>query len=190
MIHYTNNKSIVVYFLACFVFWLSILSVLMISSLPETIITMRQLDKIRATAMVPEGWAFFTKNPREENIVLFNKQGDKWKLKTIRTGSSENLYGLNRNSRMGSQELGMILLNLGEPNWKNIKGKINDPANLLILDTMKAKEVVTISRYPLFSGVYVVQQAGLVPWAWYTSNPNIILDSKVCKIKVKSEWKH
>jgi antimicrobial peptide system SdpA family protein len=182
------NRRIYLYFTLSFLFWFSILFVLFLSSISDSIIRISKKSRIRSTVFMPEGWAFFTKNPREENFVLYTKEADGWNLKTIRAGSYKNIFGLNRGIRMANQELGMLLMNLSNPRWVDMKGRITDPSNAVLLDTLPATSVISNSHYPIFKGDYILQRVTHVPWVWYSSNPDLVMDSKISKIHILS-WR-
>jgi len=178
------NRRIYLYFAFSFLFWLFILFFLLIASISESIINVSRISKIRSTVFMPEGWAFFTKNPREENFVLYKKEGHGWDLKTIQAGSYKNIFGLNRKIRIANQELGMLLSNYTNPQWVDLKGRMNDPSNTVLLDTLSARDVVDHSHYPIFTGEYILQKVYNVPWVWYSSNPDLVMDSKISKIHI------
>jgi antimicrobial peptide system SdpA family protein len=183
------NRRIYLYFTLSLLLWFSVLFFLLIASLSESIVHVSRISKVRSTMLMPEGWAFFTKNPREENFVMYKKEPGGWELKTIRAGSYRSIFGLNRDIRIANQELGMLLTNYTDARWVDLKGRINDGSNALLLDTLPARGVVDNSHYPIFSGDYILQKVYNVPWIWYTSNPDLVMDSKITKIRVLP-WQH
>jgi antimicrobial peptide system SdpA family protein len=167
--------------------WAFLLTYLFINSLPETIIHLNQLSKIRTTSTVPEGWAFFTKNPRDENIVIYKKSGASWRPVTNKTGDYLNFFGLKRTSRFENQEMGILLASLDTTNWVSIKGGLEK--NFLLFDTIPITQILNSSHYPYYKeGEYILVQEGILPWVWFSTNPNLKLDSRVRKIKIQTEW--
>lgn len=60
--------------------------------------------------LVPQGWAFFTRDPEGANVVPFrpDAQGRWVRADTLPQASLVNLYGLSRNQRAEGTELGII----------------------------------------------------------------------------------
>jgi antimicrobial peptide system SdpA family protein len=173
----------------CFFYFFAILLgvcvfYLFAGSLNETILDIRQKERIRLLSAVPEGWAFFTRDPKEEYLKVYEKTGDKWSLYILPTGAVSNILGLSRKTRFANQELGVILPGIKESDWRNVSGDYIDSLNSPKYDTIAPLKIKAPSRYPLLSGTYILQKIKPIPYAWFKSDPGILMDSRICKIEV------
>ena len=116
----------------------------------------------RGTRLVlPEGWGFFTRDPREADLILARlDENDEWRLEPPHA-SLDNLLGLRRLSRALPVESSQILhqvepafISCGDDNWRHCTAKapvheIQNP----VPDAKLCGDVTFVRREP-------------VPWAW------------------------
>jgi len=119
------------------------------------------------SVLLPEGWGFFTKNPRDEKKVLYQVLPDKsLRLATYKNSAPDNCFGFSRRSRRASLEFGRLMSTITEADW-NRYAAYSLP-ELLHSDTIPAIQM----RYTghdfnqLAKGSYLVKRYALVPWAW------------------------
>ena len=157
----------------------------MVGSLPGATITMSKISKIQTVSIFPEGWAFFTKDPQEEDYLLFqvDEQTGNFVNVISPTSSPENAFGLNRVSRLQSQELGSGIHHIRDSSWADIKGDLT--ANILLIREMKPVAIPIRSQRPYFEGTYILQKIRPIPWAWAKSFNEKNRKSKICKIEFK-----
>ena len=147
----------------------------MISSLPESTIRISNIQKAKTASYIPEGWAFFTKNPQEEDILAYKYQESQkptYQLITIPTGSVSNAFGLNRKVRMLAQEMGVMQKYIPDSCWFTINGSLQNNDSIIINSLIKIL-IPKVSNYPYLSGTYIFQKIAPIPWSWYkTFNRN------------------
>lgn len=66
--------------------------------------------------ILPEGWSFFTKSPREAFVVAFDEDG--LELGTAPNAQPRWAFGLNRASRLGGIDVERVLEELDRDAWR------------------------------------------------------------------------
>ncbi len=133
--------------------------------------------------LIPQGWAFFTRNPREQVLLFYKKQDTKWFLVNSSGSSYDKLFGLSRLSRRQNIELGNLAAQLNVvKNWVECE---NNFPNTCIPDS--TNKVYTNFKNPVIMGEYVVRLVEPVPWAWSKLMNEEQRKSKVLKILVVND---
>ena len=162
-------------FLIMFLFYILVISI------PKNPINSRYsfFNSNKMHALLPEGWAFFTRNPREEQISVYNVNKDKSiEPISIKNMEIKNLFGLDRTSRYTLDKMGTVIGQLPDGYWKTITNL--DSLNFYI-DSLSVFSV-EISR-PSLCGKYLIEKRPIMPWSYYSSTKNVVLPSKYVTIK-------
>ncbi len=138
-------------------------------------------ETVETQFWVPEGWAFFTRNPREPRMLIYVEEGDGWQSALMGPHArASNLFGFNRASRAQGVEMGMLFTEVRQGPWQPCTGPIPE-----CLDSLSpADTLVNISPRPTLCGVVGLAQQEPVPWAWSRSRKPITMPSEVIKLKV------
>lgn len=110
---------------------------------------------------LPEGWAFFTRNPREETVEIWKIDPNR-KLKKISCshGSPANLFGLIKSQRIIYNELGQGISTLESKGWLESRtGDIYEKLNETKLDTIKLNSNI-------LEGEYLITATKPKPYVW------------------------
>lgn len=139
-----------------------------VSSMPESVLTPNYELRASVNALVPEGWSFFTRNPRSEMADIYKIEGYKITRLSLSNAESENLFGLSRKSRKIGMELSLIANKVTVDDWKLIPAISleNLPKNFKPLRAEK-------DFYFIKKGKYVISVYDPIPWAWAKSKNNI-----------------
>jgi len=140
-------------------------------------VTIQQLSN----TFFPEGWAFFTKNPREPllDIYTINKNGETEKFLLP---NGDYYFGMSRKSRVITYQLGILL---SEPKygfaWTPGVGDYKDS-----LVSMKAYfRVPSDEKYSLFTpGKYILVLTERLPWLWEIDPLNTKKKFRVLPIEI------
>jgi len=161
-----------------------ILLILLASSVPASTIAVSRIQQMQLNRLAPEGWAFFTKDPKGAELVLYEVTADKQIRRFTRRPSTAGLlFGLNRRMRIVSQEFSRLQEYFSDSLWRNIEGPVEQYAYLL--DSLPAIKMPNTAQYPQLHGTYIVQSVEPVPWAWSgAKNIMAYAKSKICKIHV------
>jgi antimicrobial peptide system SdpA family protein len=114
-------------------------------------------------AFFPEGFSFFTRNPREPVVEIYKYENSTYTLTTIPNGSIKNMLGINKSSRAQNLESGFILSKLRPDDW------IKCPSNLDSCLTSEPLPVIHLKNNyntSFLCGELVVVVRKPVPWAW------------------------
>jgi antimicrobial peptide system SdpA family protein len=109
----------------------------------------------------PQGWGFFTRNPREAMVDVYRQDVQGLELVTVLNSSPGNYFGFSRNSRVVGLEMVEVVKRIPHAAWKNGKGDIHAVA-LETSDTIKLSKKL---KY-FVPGTYIFHQYKIVPFAW------------------------
>jgi antimicrobial peptide system SdpA family protein len=151
--------------------WIALCYLILVSSVQSIVSPLSDSQKANISFFFPEGWGFFTKNPRDEILTdIYKIENGKLNLVTIPNSSSENLLGFSRKSRFISAEATKLSVLVGENGWQNSVNWIEHK----ILPKNKNKVIlppVLKSQLRYFkSGEYLLVRYKITPWAWTTKN--------------------
>lgn len=76
-------------------------------------------SKLIGSILLPEGWSFFTRNPREEWLFAYTLKNAKVEPILFKGSSSKNLFGFSKEFRIRNMEIHTILekANVPENQW-------------------------------------------------------------------------
>lgn len=135
------------------------------ASLPVNALVLPGQATIEPTlhAVAPEGWAFFTKSARSDELVTFKKTSAGWRSNMLGTyAEPSNYFGLDRRPRSQGVEIAMLVNGQPRSAWTSCGPVI---ADCLELNTGTIK-VTNISPDPTFCGLVRTVDEVPVPWAW------------------------
>lgn len=92
-------------------FFTAILSQVVITNMPYNPLRQGTVENSVAT-LLPQGWAFFTRSPREPQIYLFEEIDGKVVKKSYPNASMESAFGFTRKVRSKGIELGHLMKEL------------------------------------------------------------------------------
>jgi antimicrobial peptide system SdpA family protein len=138
-------------------------------------------DRIPVQVFVPEGWKFFTKNPRDQQLATFVRDGSTWRRLTEPNSAPSNAFGIDRAGRALSIEAALLLADVGKDRWEDCK---YDAVPCLESDA----NVVTVSNrspQPTMCGAIGIRLQPPIPWAWAANKKPIVMPSRVLRLEVK-----
>ncbi|UOQ74652.1 SdpA family antimicrobial peptide system protein [Hymenobacter cellulosilyticus] len=124
-------------------------------------------ERYAFSVLLPEGWGFFTKSPRDEKNVLYRIMPDKTlEVAVHKNADPENLFGFSRRSRRTSMEFSRVMAHVKAKDWE--KYQSYSLRDLLTSDTIAAVRVPYSTKQfnQLEKGTYIVKRYSIVPWAW------------------------
>jgi len=130
--------------------------------------------------VLPQGWAFFTRSPREPDVVPYRHADGRWQP-ALRTPNAEprNLFGLSRRARSQGVEIGLLAGELRGADWRPCADAPTD-----CLDLAPSVIVHNASLLPTLCGeVGLVSQQPL-PWAWSGAREQTIMPSTVARLEI------
>lgn len=173
----------VLIFKVCFYLVFSFLGIcfclmVFVSSMPYNTVTPSYEVKNVLHRLLPEGWSFFTKSPREDMADIYRIEGDQVTKITSCNAEPENLFGLSRKSRKVGMELSIVASAIADTSWQLIP-KVE-------ARYLADKQPASVNRPPnlhfLTPGSYLVSVYKPVPWAWADMQQNLDRQLKVALI--------
>ncbi|WP_084542469.1 SdpA family antimicrobial peptide system protein [Calidithermus chliarophilus] len=165
--------------------WCLLAALSLMASQPTTALSLGAVDSARpyVTGILPQGWGFFTKSPRDEQFYLFVKGPDGAWVPGLRGPLSApgNFLGLDRFVRAQSIEFGLLVSSLGTDAWTACRG-------LLDACVRTAKVGVSLtnpSPHRLICGPVAFVMRKQVPWAWTRSKRPVQMPYRLALVEVQ-----
>lgn len=114
---------------------------------------------------MPQGWGFFTKDPRDNQLDVYKIENEKIKRVTIKNFSMKTYFGVSRKARFIGYESAQIINSIDEKYWKSdIFGNLSELNNDIIFkydnDSLKY----------LTKGTYIFITYKVIPYKWAKNN--------------------
>jgi antimicrobial peptide system SdpA family protein len=132
--------------------------------------------------IAPQGWKFFTRDPREERLLVRVPDGaGGWTSDVTPTNSApQNLFGALRSARAQPSEMSELLLRVPETEWVACTA---DP-NVCLAAFTRPLVLNNPDPTPTLCGDVGFVMQPPIPWAWARRLGAVILNSKVLRTQV------
>lgn len=140
-----------------------------------------KVDK-RVFCFFPQGWAFFTRSPREAQVYLLKKKDDKFVSENFYHSSYKNLFGLNRETTRINYELIDAYSNFSKEEFTS--GFSNIQCDIIDSVPKKIHYVKNSFDNPRIQGEYIIVLQNLVPYPWIKNLKNEMMPSKSIRFYV------
>jgi antimicrobial peptide system SdpA family protein len=175
-----NNKLLLSGFTGLLIcFWLFFVYQIAVASMPYNPLAKSRITMINLKTVIPEGWAFFTRSPREPQLYVYQKKGDNWEKVSFTNGSPKNLFGVSRVARASGLEIGSLLENARPSDWVSCDAHSRKCVDW---DCLEAIPAVNAAYYPVYSGEIIVEERQILPWAWSRSCKPDLVPTRVVKL--------
>ncbi|MDB4951461.1 MAG: hypothetical protein JWM27_4110 [Gemmatimonadetes bacterium] len=165
---------------ACF--WTVVLAYVIHPALPFNPIHLPLEEVLNAASVAPEGWAFFTRNPREPRLLMYRQTGGRWVNASLGpNGLPRNLFGIGRAARAQGAEAGLLSSALPGAAWRPCSRL---PAACLA-SLAPAADLRNPSGRPSLCGIVGFARQAPVPWAWAQSDEQVVMPSQVLAVRVR-----
>ena len=183
MVKFFKNNNYIIYLVTSLVFstWL-IINIFLITVKGNPIEITNEVDS-RVFNFIPQGWAFFTRDPREAQITIYRIENDSvLKPYPQRHSSLNNLLGLKRTSSKILTELQLLKLKTSDSLYSDVKW--NYQVDKFEKFKIKRFEYKNEIYDPILLGDFIVVYQKPVPWAWSKSIKEIKMPAKVIRFKI------
>lgn len=121
--------------------------------------------------VMPEGWAFFTRDPREADMTAWVHGDEAWEPAVERHHASPlNLFGLRRADNATNIEMGLIYYTALEQKaeWSDCPPALEESEQTVsaCLEQMPAVRVGNATPIPQLCGPVSITRQEPLPWAW------------------------
>lgn len=158
------------------VFWLIVLSYIFKSSLP-VVSDLTYENKATLFNFVPQGWGFFTRDPREDELILFEIKNNSIERFTKTNSAISSFFGVSRKNRLINVESGILLPEIEDSLWKSMKGR-----ELILDKTLKTDTIINRFHPCNIKGDFFFVKQERIPWAW--AGNKIIMPYKYVKVHI------
>jgi len=160
------------------VIWLGLIFFLTTSHFKFSPLKISRIFTREQVLLVPQGWGFFTRNPREDLYVVYKKntQNDYEKFIDVNFTFANSL-GLSRQNRIQYNEV-LYSIDINDSLWLKTRLEYNE----VKLDTIFKLE--NAFQNPSICGEYLIKKEEPLPWAWRKSINKIKQDKKYILIDV------
>lgn len=148
-------KKIIIYSL-----WIVVVVVVFFSSLKSQVIVPEKYQKI-VSVIMPQGWGFFTKNPRDNLLDVYKVENDGVRKITTNNFSLETYFGISRKARNIGYESAQIINDVDKKYWQSDTWK-----NLRNLNRNLVYKSQNDSLKYLTKGKYIFITYKIVPYKW------------------------
>ncbi len=132
--------------------------------------------------VMPQGWAFFTRSPREPDLFPFVKRGGRW-VRASRGPHSHpaHAFGLNRISRSQAIESALLLRPVPATAWQGCR----QLPEACLEKLARTLPLANVSPRPTLCGTVGFARQQPIPWAW--SRSAVTMPSRVVRLEVNCE---
>lgn len=131
-----------------------------ISSLPYNPLSPGLAAERRTRLVLPEGWGFFSRDPRERDLIVARRSHGRWQIEPPHADVT-NWFGLRRTSRVLPVEASQVLTQLEKP-LVPCAGELDT-----CLEAAPVHEVASDRARPFLCGEVAFLRRAPVPWAWH-----------------------
>ncbi|MFB6957259.1 SdpA family antimicrobial peptide system protein [Streptomyces sp. NPDC056309] len=167
-------------------FWALVGGYILHTQLPSNAVQLPAQQSLERTIRVvtPQGWAFFTKSPRDPKIVAWARGSDgSWRNAMLAPHSEpRNLFGLNRASRAQGIELGQLQARVKPDSWAPCEDGVLAEC---LAEFSNPITVRTPVPEPQLCGPVGITQQEVLPWAWSDSEGKMEMPGKVAVLEVE-----
>lgn len=133
------------------------------------------------SAVLPQGWGFFTKNPKESVYII--ESHDKAEEILLPNMDYRNLFGIVRKGRAQGVEFGKVLSQIPEEAWESCENI--DCSIDYILNNNSFTPVDDDTPRPLLQGQYIIYEKTVVPWHYSKHYEDSYQTKRYAKVYVK-----
>jgi antimicrobial peptide system SdpA family protein len=176
-------REIRVFSLVLLIFWGFIVGIVLFTTMPSPF-TLRANVKGYSRNLIPEGWAFFTRNPREEmpDIYSYNRVDKTYSSHITPCASSTFLFGLARECRMIGGELGTLMGKVDDSLW--LDGNHLESSTSFD-EGIESVRITNDFANATFLGDYYLVKRQRIPWAWSKKHRTLVAKYKYVKVRIE-----
>jgi antimicrobial peptide system SdpA family protein len=143
-----------------FLLWLICSILVFFSSLKEQVLISKNSQQTISN-LLPQGWGFFTKNPRDPLLEVYKINKNKLEKITLLNFDSKSFYGFSRKARFIGFECSDVCDSFKKIKWNDdVYSNVNKLKKGIVVKYKKKK-----LKY-LKDGTYLFLTYRIVPYAW------------------------
>ena len=176
-----GNAALGAFGAALVVVWAVLIVYVVYPVLPYSSLRLPGARALNTLVWAPQGWAFFTRNPREEKQFVYGRGPGGWRPVLLAPHARlRNTLGLDRKSRAQGVEMALLVAGPPADAWVPCEGPV--PACLERLP--RGVPVRSGVPNPTMCGAVAVVLREPVPWAWLKADEPIEMPSSILPLEV------
>jgi len=152
------------------------------SGMGTTALELPFAKQVNAILWMPQGWKFFTRDPREEVAFFFQRNdGGQWRsVSQAPNADPSHFFGWNRASRAQGVEFGNLAPSIPVAAYQDCD---REPVECLREATGETP-IENTSPLPTLCGSVGIVLQKPVPWAWARAVKHVTMPSRVVRVSV------
>ncbi|WP_051196437.1 SdpA family antimicrobial peptide system protein [Jonesia quinghaiensis] len=165
------------------IFFVAFVTLTVLVQLPTTVLGPVPDDTRRVwTALYPQGWQFFTKDPDDAEVTVFSVDGEAvTSASAFPNSDAKNMFGFKRAQRAQGPEVATLIREVEE--WTKCDSIGGDCVLHVALDG-EAQSVVNPSDVPTVCGRVIVVMTIPVPWEYRDLFTGYRIDDQAAMLEV------
>lgn len=168
----------ILFFMVCL--WLFI--TILVAHLPYSPVSVSKKTTKYLQAFVPQGWAFFTRDPKEQQVYMYQVKNSSVENINYRSGDPGFLFGATKTSRMQMFELSILFKEIPDSIWVTSRGNFENTA---LLKKINPFNVVNKSLLRSVTGLVVIEKIDPIPWAWIKRVKKVKMPGKFVYLNIE-----
>lgn len=161
--------------------WLVAIAYAATPALPYNPVRLPYTKLAQTLLWAPQGWSFFTRDPREEKQTVYARQGSKWESVLLSPhGRLSNIGGLRRKSRSQGVEMALLMNGFPFKDWHSCTASLQE----CLAQLPPGHVVRNISPTPTMCGTVAIVLQKPVPWAWARSSRPVTMPFRILSLDV------
>ncbi len=148
------------------VLWTLLVMTVFFAAIPDSPMRLSMNDRASLLTVLPEGWGFFTRSPREDGVFAHGRAAETWQPLNFTATSTRNGFGFLRASRVQGVELSALTGGLKDESWTSHPDPFAPNADLSAIQRI---EVTNTAVLKTMCGEVLLERRLPVPWAWSRS---------------------
>lgn len=133
-------------------------------------------------AILPEGWAFFTRDPQERTQHIYRRTDAGWARAIPTNADPVYMFGIKRTQRVHEMEFGSLVAQVPPQRWRSGRFTMRGPTDQEFTSPVL---VQNRARRPTLCGDLVVIRRERMPWAWSRSRETVGMPSTSAALRVR-----
>ena len=136
-----------------------------VGTLSQNVVPVSAEEKKVIRFFFPQGWGFFTRNPREAKYKLYQLDNNKARLVNFKITSPKNIFGCSRKGNRISIELIRIQSQLPKvEEWE--ESQLDVDAFAVQQDSFHSVGIDAEDILYIQPGKFIIQEYQITPWNW------------------------
>jgi antimicrobial peptide system SdpA family protein len=159
--------------------WIFVGVLALLNAVADSPVKLSLRSHLNVSAITPEGWAFFTRDPREPQLALLALHEGRWVPVPQQHAARANAFGFARYVRVQMLETSGLLARVSDSEWTPFPAG-TDPLAL----TLRPLWVRNAAPRPRLCGDLLLVEREPVPWAWSTAKPPVRMAGRALRLAV------